>query len=70
VPDAIHAMSPARGEGANTALRDARLLRHALIDVAFNGVPLTEAKARDEAEMLEYGFEAVARSHDEPLFSR
>jgi hypothetical protein len=63
-------MSPARGECANTTLHDSRLLRHTLVDVAFTGVPLAQAKARYEAEMLEYGFKAVARSRDEPLFNR
>ncbi|GAA5081235.1 2-polyprenyl-6-methoxyphenol hydroxylase-like FAD-dependent oxidoreductase [Thermocatellispora tengchongensis] len=68
--DAAHAMSPARGEGANTTLRDAWLLRHALAEVVHEGTPLAVAKARYEAEMLEYGFEAVARSRERPLFHR
>lgn len=65
--DAIHTMSPGRGEGANTALRDAELLRGALVDVTTKGVPLAEAKAAYEAEMLRYGFEAVASSRTNPL---
>src|SRR5690242_3488679 len=32
-------MSPGRGEGANTALRDAKLLRHLLIDRAVSRSP-------------------------------
>jgi 2-polyprenyl-6-methoxyphenol hydroxylase-like FAD-dependent oxidoreductase len=63
--DAIHTMSPSRGEGANTTLRDARLLRSALAEL-----PLAEAKARYEKDMLDYGFRAVAQSVREPLFRR
>ena len=65
--DAIHTMSPGRGEGANTALRDAQLLRHTLVDVATKGVPLVLAKAQYEAEMVRYGFEAVANSLNKPF---
>ncbi len=42
--DAIHTMSPGRGEGANTALRDARFLRHALVDVTQKGYLLPRPK--------------------------
>ena len=38
--DAIHTMSPGRGEGANTALRDAQLLRSALAKVETGEIPL------------------------------
>ncbi len=68
--DAIHTMSPGRGEGANTALRDARILHHALIDVATKGIPLIHAKARYETEMLRYGFEAVSNSLNKPFAPR
>ena len=51
--DAIHAMPPAGGNGANTALRDAHLLSRQL---AQGGV---EAIGRYEDEMRTYGFEAV-----------
>jgi 2-polyprenyl-6-methoxyphenol hydroxylase-like FAD-dependent oxidoreductase len=67
--DAIHTMSPGRGEGANTALRDAEMLRAALVAVS-RGVPLEVAKALYEQEMLRYGFEMVARSRDEPFAPR
>ena len=60
--DAIHTMSPGRGEGANTALRDAALLCRALAA----GAP----KAGYERAMLRYGFEAVAESRDKPLLRR
>jgi 2-polyprenyl-6-methoxyphenol hydroxylase-like FAD-dependent oxidoreductase len=65
--DAIHTMSPGRGEGANTALRDAQLLRSALADVETGGVPLTQAKIQYETTMLPYGFEAVANSREHPF---
>jgi 2-polyprenyl-6-methoxyphenol hydroxylase-like FAD-dependent oxidoreductase len=68
--DAIHTMSPGRGEGANTALRDASLLRHALVDVVTNGIPLVQAKARYDTEMLRYGFEAVDASLNAPFLRR
>jgi 2-polyprenyl-6-methoxyphenol hydroxylase-like FAD-dependent oxidoreductase len=61
--DAIHTMSPGRGEGANTALRDAALLARTLAGVA----PLPVAKRRYEAEMLYYGFEAVELSLSHPF---
>lgn len=54
--DAIHAMSPAGGSGANTALRDAELLAREL--AAQPDDPVT-AIARYEQEMLDYGFAAV-----------
>jgi 2-polyprenyl-6-methoxyphenol hydroxylase-like FAD-dependent oxidoreductase len=65
--DAIHTMSPGRGEGANTALRDAELLRHVLGEVESLGVSLVQAKARYEAAMLRYGFEAVTNSLEHPF---
>jgi 2-polyprenyl-6-methoxyphenol hydroxylase-like FAD-dependent oxidoreductase len=65
--DAIHTMTPGRGEGANTALRDAGLLRDALVDVAAGRLPLVDAVERYQAEMLRYGFQAVADSLDRPF---
>ncbi|WP_246281500.1 FAD-dependent oxidoreductase [Fodinicola acaciae] len=53
--EAIHAMSPAGGVGANTALRDARLLAERLGD-GIAGI------AACEAEMVDYGFAAVRAS--------
>ncbi|MEV1169318.1 NAD(P)/FAD-dependent oxidoreductase [Nonomuraea sp. NPDC049784] len=55
--DAIHSMTPMRGIGANTALRDARLLCLALA-----GGGSIEAIADYEAQMREYGFAAVRDS--------
>ena len=65
--DAIHTVSPGRGDGANTALRDADLLRRTLAAVAAGAASLPEAKAVYEAEMLRYGFEAVADSRERPF---
>ncbi|AGZ42809.1 FAD-dependent oxidoreductase [Actinoplanes friuliensis] len=56
--DAIHNMTPMAGVGANTALRDADLLRRKLIGEQ----PLLDAVAEYEREMLGYGFAAVRLS--------
>lgn len=66
--DAIHSMTPFRGMGANTALRDAGLLRQKLLGVATKEVPLLQAVAEYETEMLHYGFEAVKMSLEQPSF--
>lgn len=55
--DAIHSMTPMRGIGANTALRDARLLCRNLVERE----PL-DAIADYESRMREYGFAAVKAS--------
>ena len=57
--DAIHAMSPAGGSGANMALLDARLLCQALISIAHEEQPLLPTIHEYEAQMLKSGFEAV-----------
>lgn len=57
--DAIHAMSPAGGSGANVALLDARLLCETLISIAHGERPLLQAIHAYEARMLKGGFEAV-----------
>jgi 2-polyprenyl-6-methoxyphenol hydroxylase-like FAD-dependent oxidoreductase len=67
VGDAIHTMTPGRGEGANTALRDAELLCQKMVDVALRRVPLPQAKVEYETEMLRYGFEAVSNSLKRPF---
>lgn len=59
--DAIHAMTPAGGVGANTALRDAAALTDALIDIAA-GKPVEPRLAEYEAAMRDYGFAAVRYS--------
>jgi 2-polyprenyl-6-methoxyphenol hydroxylase-like FAD-dependent oxidoreductase len=60
--DAIHTMTPGRGAGANTALRDAALLCRTLIEVQQGKLPLVAAIHRYEAEMLRYSTEAVIES--------
>ena len=60
--DAIHAMSPARGSGANTALRDAAALCGALTEAEPHGPALAEAIGGYEDRMREYGYAAVAAS--------
>lgn len=60
--DAIHNMTPMGGIGANTALRDADLLRTSLIAVNNQERGLIPAVADYEHQMLDYGFTAVATS--------
>lgn len=60
--DAIHTMTPGRGAGANTALRDAALLGDLLIEADQDGRPLVEAIHAYELEMLRYSAEAVRDS--------
>jgi 2-polyprenyl-6-methoxyphenol hydroxylase-like FAD-dependent oxidoreductase len=59
--DAIHAMSPARGSGANTALQDAAVLTR---ELATAGPDIVAAIAAYEQEMRDYGFAAVQASRD------
>jgi 2-polyprenyl-6-methoxyphenol hydroxylase-like FAD-dependent oxidoreductase len=61
--DAVHTMSPGRGDGANIALRDAQVLTDLL---ALTTSP-TAAKAEYERQMLQYGFAAVAASREQPF---
>lgn len=56
--DAIHAMSPAAGAGANTALRDAAALASAVSDA----MSLREAVARYEPPMRAWGAAAIEDS--------
>ncbi|MEV4355292.1 FAD-dependent monooxygenase [Nonomuraea sp. NPDC049625] len=56
--DAVHAMSPAQGSGANCALLDAALLCRAV----GAGGPLVEAVGGYERKMTELGFAAVRAS--------
>jgi 2-polyprenyl-6-methoxyphenol hydroxylase-like FAD-dependent oxidoreductase len=58
--DAIHAMSPTGGSGANTALTDASVLRDELVAAARGEKPLLAAIGAYEDRMRDYGFAAVA----------
>lgn len=60
--DAVHTMTPGRGAGANTALRDAALLGHMLVAADRGQKPLIDAIHDYEAEMLRYSTEAVQES--------
>jgi salicylate hydroxylase len=60
--DAIHNMTPMGGIGANTALRDADLLRRQLIAVHRGEQALIPAVHDYERQMLDYGFAAVRLS--------
>jgi 2-polyprenyl-6-methoxyphenol hydroxylase-like FAD-dependent oxidoreductase len=60
--DAIHAMSPARGSGANTALKDAALLSSLLGAAGADGADVVAAIGDYERQMREYGYAAVAAS--------
>ncbi|WP_370947823.1 FAD-dependent oxidoreductase [Amycolatopsis sp. cg5] len=60
--DAIHSMTPMRGIGANTALRDAQLLCRYLVAASFGDMTVAEAVSLYEARMRDYGFEAVRTS--------
>ncbi|HEY2672538.1 MAG TPA: NAD(P)/FAD-dependent oxidoreductase [Rugosimonospora sp.] len=62
--DAIHAMSPARGSGANTALQDAGLLCEALAGAAGDPTAIVEAIGGYEERLRDYGFAAVRASRE------
>jgi 2-polyprenyl-6-methoxyphenol hydroxylase-like FAD-dependent oxidoreductase len=57
--DALHNMTPFRGIGANTALKDALALRRALRAFDRGEKPLIPALAEYERNMIDYGFAAV-----------
>jgi 2-polyprenyl-6-methoxyphenol hydroxylase-like FAD-dependent oxidoreductase len=65
--DAIHAMSPARGSGANTALRDAALLATELGAAARDEKTPVQSIADYERQMVDYGFAAVRASRSAEL---
>lgn len=60
--DAVHTMTPGRGVGANTAMRDAALLCRRLVEVGEGKAELIAALHAYEAEMLEYSKDAVIDS--------
>lgn len=55
-------MTPARGIGANIALRDADLLRRKLMTAHHGGAPLLQALEAYELEVIAYAFKAVRES--------
>jgi 2-polyprenyl-6-methoxyphenol hydroxylase-like FAD-dependent oxidoreductase len=57
--DAIHTMTPLQGLGGGTALRDAGLLCHKLVDIDRGSLPLLAAIREYETAMVKYGFDAV-----------
>ena len=60
--DSIHAMSPAGGLGANTALYDAALLTSCLAKVAAGETALLEAVAQYEEQMRKHSCNAINAS--------
>lgn len=60
--DAIHSMTPFRGIGANTALRDAQFLARKLIAADRGEVDLLAGIHDYENQMIDYGFAAVRAS--------
>ncbi|MCA9881089.1 MAG: FAD-dependent monooxygenase [Thermomicrobiales bacterium] len=62
IGDAIHTMTPGRGVGANTALRDAALLCQQIVAARDGDANLISGVAAYEAEMRAYAFAAVEKS--------
>lgn len=62
IGDAAHTMTPGRGAGANTALRDARELRDRLVRVRDGELSLLEAVGSYEELMRRYSAPAVRES--------
>jgi salicylate hydroxylase len=60
--DAIHAMTPYRGIGANVALKDAARLCRALTMANHAERPVIDALRDYETDMIDYGFRAVQTS--------
>lgn len=63
IGDAIHAMPPMAGAGANTAIRDANELSKRLIGAGAGSEAPLAAVAQFEEAMRDYGFAAVAVSN-------
>ena len=60
--DAVHAMTPTLGRGANLAMRDAALLGRQLQAAAKGEKPLKKALEIYETELVHYGFDVVRES--------
>lgn len=65
IGDAIHTMTPGRGVGANTALRDAALLCRNLTAARDGDMTVIEAIHDYERQMIDYGFDAVLKSREQ-----
>jgi 2-polyprenyl-6-methoxyphenol hydroxylase-like FAD-dependent oxidoreductase len=59
VGDAIHAMTPTLGRGANLAMRDGALLGRAMKEAAMGTQSVADALSAYEGPMLDYGFAVV-----------
>lgn len=57
--DAVHAMTPTLGRGANVAMRDGALLGRQVRRAAAGTLSLQEALSVYERDMLDYGFQVV-----------
>ena len=66
--DAIHAMMPTRGQGANMALRDAGILAGRLAGAARGEQPVLEAIGAYEAAMRDYVYPIMDLSEDHGRF--
>lgn len=60
--DAVHAMTPTLGRGANLAMRDGALLSRHIGDVTAGRAGISDALAAYEAGMTRYGFDVVRES--------
>jgi 2-polyprenyl-6-methoxyphenol hydroxylase-like FAD-dependent oxidoreductase len=70
IGDAVHAMTPAAGNGANTAMRDSALLGRLIVEAweAADGKEdgwEGDVTKRYEGEMREYASEAVKESYEQ-----
>lgn len=62
IGDAIHTMTPGLGVGANTALLDAKILAHNLVQVANGKMDIVAAVADYEKNMHSYAWDRVEKS--------
>ena len=60
--DAVHAMTPTLGRGANLAMRDGAMLGRHIIHVAEGKAAVAQALNAFEEEMTRYAFEVVRES--------
>ncbi|MCB0182872.1 MAG: FAD-dependent monooxygenase [Caldilineaceae bacterium] len=63
--DAIHTMTPGRGAGANTAMRDAAVLCRKLVKASDGKLSLLEAVGEYENEMRGYAYNLVRKSREQ-----